>query len=86
VEFWAKSVKNFAQFLKIWANSLKIEAKVAHTVLDLQKWRPKSHEDYFLEVIKYRLHQKIFAQKVFSGRFGEIWAKILRTPNNLPIY
>jgi len=30
---------------------------------------------FFLEVICLGL---------FSGKFGEIWAKILRTPNNLP--
>ena len=36
---------------------------------------------------QYGLHEKIFAQKIaqkFSGKFGEIRAKILRTPKNLP--
>jgi len=36
---------------------------------------------------QYGLHEKIFTQKVAQksfGQFGEIRAKILRTPKNLP--
>jgi len=51
---------------------------------DLKKWRPKSHEDVlFLEIIRntvhalHAMHKKW--HKIFLGKFGEIWAKILRT-------
>jgi len=55
--------------------------------LILKNWRPtreESHEDLFLEVIpkmmKYS-HKEL--PETFSGKFREIWAKILCTPKNL---
>jgi len=59
------------------------------TLFDLKKWRPtfaEKHKNarrpYFFEVIPYKGLQ--VAQN-FSGKFGEIQAKILRTPKNLHV-
>jgi len=100
VESWAKCVKTFAMmctdFLK-WCpkskcrllNFLKaiflvffgqVRGHLAKIVLDVlwyEKNEPKMKWNavIFLEVILLEF---------FSGKFGEIWAKILRTPKNLP--
>jgi len=82
--------------MKIWANSLKIQAKIAPNLLwlkemapnvfHLKSWSPKSHENVFFgghpkNGLQYS--QKTWP-KSFSGTFGEIRAKILRTPRKLP--
>jgi len=84
MEIREKSVKTFAKSLIIWSKWRPIWLdlkKMAPNVCRIT-WRP------FSEVIpKEGLLEKIFAQKVaqnFSGKFGEIREKILRTPKNLP--
>ena len=75
MEIWTKNVKTFAKYLEIWAKMAPNFCRIT--------WRAA-----FLEVIpKKGLFKKIFAQNVvqrFSGKFGEIRAKILRTHKKLP--
>ena len=82
------------ELLKIWATSLKIGVKIAPKVAWLQKMAPKvcrkTNEDRF-----WKSHQSLndlcgrefvgkSCTKNSSGMFGEIRAKILRNPKNLP--
>jgi len=81
VKIREKFLKIWAKSLEIWAKSLKYEQKWSPTCFDLKKW---SHEEcFFGGHPKYGLHTQKVA-KYFSGKFEEIWAKILRTPKNLP--
>ena len=90
LKIWAKSVETFATFLKIWANSFKIQSKMAPNMLWFEKMAPKSHVIdillfFFWGDPKYGLHaiHKKWL-KIFSGKFGIIRAKIVRTAKNLP--
>jgi len=65
-----KSLKTFTNSLKIWANSLKVWAKMA----------PKMVWAFFI----YLFFLEVTFLGVFSGKFGRIRAKILRTRKNLP--
>ena len=73
------------------AKSLKSDQKWRSTFFDFKKWRPTFAEKHSLRPIlevtpKTDLHVLLgenWGQKVhksFSGKFGEIRAKILRTP------
>jgi len=48
----------------------------------------EAHEDLFLEVITKTVFMRKYTYKkwpkILSSKFGEILAKILRTPRNLP--
>jgi len=66
------SVKIRAKSVEIWAKCRQI----AVCALILQKWHPKSKCRPF-----FGGHVFIY---FFSGKLGKIWAKILRTPKNLP--
>jgi len=64
-----KSVQTFTKSLKIWANSRKYE----------QEWRPTAPK------ITWRaFFWRSLFMEFFSGTFGRIRAKILRTPKKLP--
>ena len=84
-KFWVISVKTFAKTLIIWA---KMVPNVVWFEKKQRLTSAESHEILFLELIpKEGLLEKMFAQKWsknFSGKCGEIRAKILRTPKNLP--
>ena len=77
LKIWAKTMKMFAKYLKIWTNYLKIR----------QKWRPMCRITWISFLGSF---QKICAKggnirtKSCSKTFGKIWAKIFRTPKNLP--
>jgi len=77
VEIWAKYVKTFVKPLIISANSLKIRAKMAPIVL----WFEKNGDQ-----ITWRLFSCVGRDIFWSflGKFGKFWAKIFRTPKNLP--
>ena len=79
-KIWTRSVKTFAS-LKMWAKFLKIRAKVM--CFDLKKSRPKS-QTRFLQVIRNTVFVRKKCPKYFSGKFGEIRAKMRRTPKILP--
>jgi len=82
--------------LKIWAKSLKIRVKMAPKVDWLQKMEPKvckiTREDLFWSVTSKKDLNDLCGRKfvgkscikVFSGKFGEIREKILRTSKDLP--
>ena len=83
--------------LKIWATSLKIRVKMAPNVVWLQKMAPKvcrkTREDLFGGHTKKCLNDLCGREcvvksctKNFSGQFGEIRAKILHNPKNLPTH
>jgi len=83
-------MKTFANYQKIWANSLKIRAKWRPTYFDLTKMGPKVCRitwRSFLEVIRKTVMMRNYSYKKwpqnFSGTFGKIRAKILCTSKNL---
>jgi len=64
VEVCAKFVKTFIKPLKIYANSIKIRAKIWRpTCFALKKWRPKSYE------IRIKCGPKFF--RAILGKFGQ---------------
>ena len=80
---------------KIWANTLKIRAKMAPNLLWFEKNGAQSGQNdmktfFLLEVIPKWSSWKsvrVFAQNVaqnYFSKFGKIRAKILCTPKNLP--
>jgi len=83
----AKSLKLWTKFLKIWVKPLKILEKMATNVC---RKTQKHMKTFFGGHTKKGLHNlcgRICRQKLyknFSGKFGEIRAKILRTPKILP--
>jgi len=77
-------VKTFAKTLKISANSLKIRANWRPRAL-IRKNSAQNHMKTFVfrGHPKYGLHEKIFVHEVaqdFSGKFGEVRAKLLIAP------
>jgi len=85
-------MKMFVKYLKFWANNLKIWKKGVQRCLILSNGRPgwgESHEDLFcgghpkIDLCGRKYSHKELPEK-FSGKFGEIRAKIFRNPKNLP--
>ena len=77
VEICAKSVKTFAKSLKIWANSFKTRAKMASNVVGFEK---NGTQRAMICTNGAQNYTTFFLRKIF----GEIRAKILRIPKNLP--
>jgi len=73
-EFWFG--ENPGKIHKIWANSLKTWTKMAPNVLWVEEMAPNT------VFMRNYSHKKW--PKIVSGKFGEIRAKILCTPKNLP--
>jgi len=70
VKIREKSMEIWAQSVQIFANFLQIRAKME---LDTEKNGAQNDmKTFFL--------WRSFSLYIFSGTFGEIWAKILRTP------
>jgi len=95
VKIREKSLKICENFRKIPENLGKLPENTgkngAQRTLVWKKWRQtcsESHEDLFLEVIPKTVVMRNSSHKKwpknFSGKFGKIRAKILRTPKNLP--
>ena len=92
VKIRAKSLKIREKPVKTFAKSLKIWTEMPPNVVWLEKkWFPtfsESYEDFFWRPSQTKVclrkcsHKKW--PKRFSGKFGEIRAKIFRTPKNLP--
>jgi len=85
------TIKNGAQRALIWKNGAQralLWKKWDPTCIDLIKLVHKITWRSFLEVIRKNiLHEKYSHKKwpkIFLGKFGEIRAKILRTPKKLP--
>ena len=82
-----KSGKNFWEPSKTpW----KSEQKWRPACFDWKWWRPNWHEELFFFLWRslfwsiFRAFLEVIFIGVFSGKFGEIWAKILLIPQNLP--
>jgi len=65
-----------SDYTGVGAGGAKIWAKMVLEVLWFEKMRPtrKEMQSFFWS----------YSLEYFSGKFKEIWAKILRTPKNLP--
>jgi len=84
--------ENVRKYLKCWENYLKVRIKMAPNVVWFWKIGPQ-HGKINMKTFfggqpkKYPCGRKYSHKELpesFSGRFGEIRAKIFRTPKNLP--
>jgi len=84
VEIWAKSVKTFAKYLKI-------RVKMVPNLVWIKKRHPTSAESHEVLFFGRSSLKKVYLKKCthkkwpnnLLGKFGEIWAKILRTPKRI---